>query len=62
VRKARVPKTIDEYIAGFPPDVQAIMQRIRVTIRKAAPAATEKISYQIPTFTLRGARRSRRQG
>ena len=48
------PKTIDEYIAGFPPDVQKILQKIRMTIRKAAPDAEEKISYQIPTFTLNG--------
>ena len=48
------PKTIDEYIAGFPPDVQAILQKIRLTIRKAAPDAKETISYQMPTFTLNG--------
>src|SRR5438105_4226291 len=49
-----VPRTIDEYIAGFPPDVQAILQKIRLTIRKAAPAAEETIKYQMPTFTLNG--------
>lgn len=48
------PETIDEYIAGFPPDVQKILQKVRVTIQKAAPAATETISYQIPTFVLHG--------
>lgn len=48
------PKTIDEYIAGFPPDVQAILQKIRLTIRKAAPDAEEAIKYQMPTFTLNG--------
>jgi uncharacterized protein YdhG (YjbR/CyaY superfamily) len=48
------PKTIDEYIAGFPKDVQAILEKIRTTIRKAAPGAEEKISYQMPTFTLNG--------
>jgi uncharacterized protein YdhG (YjbR/CyaY superfamily) len=48
------PKTIDEYIAGFPKDVQAILQKIRMTIRKAAPEAEEAIKYQIPTFTLKG--------
>jgi len=45
---------IDEYIAGFPKDVQGILKKIRVTIRKAAPDAKETISYQIPTFTLKG--------
>jgi uncharacterized protein YdhG (YjbR/CyaY superfamily) len=48
------PKSIDEYIAGFPNDVQVILEKIRVTIRKAAPDAEETISYQIPTFTLKG--------
>ena len=49
-----VPKDIDEYIAGFPKDVQKILEKIRLTIRKAAPAAEETIKYQIPTFTLKG--------
>lgn len=48
------PGTIDEYIAGFPTDVQQILQEIRMTIRKAAPDAAEAIKYQIPTFTLKG--------
>ena len=48
------PKNIDEYIAGFPPDVQEILEKIRLTIRKAAPGAEETIKYQMPTFTLHG--------
>ncbi len=48
------PATIDEYIAGFPPDVQVILQQIRATIRAAAPDAQETINYQIPTFALHG--------
>jgi uncharacterized protein YdhG (YjbR/CyaY superfamily) len=47
-------KTIDEYIAGFPEDVQTILQKIRATIAKAAPDAEETIKYQIPTFVLKG--------
>ena len=47
-------KNIDEYIAGFPPDVQAILQKIRTTIKKAAPEAEEAIKYRMPTFTLKG--------
>ena len=47
-------KNIDEYIAGFPTEVQKILKKIRVTIRKAAPDAEETISYQMPTFTLKG--------
>jgi uncharacterized protein YdhG (YjbR/CyaY superfamily) len=49
-----IPKDIDEYIAGFPADVQKILERIRTTIHKAAPNATEAISYQIPTFKING--------
>ncbi len=48
------PKSIDEYIAGFPPDVRALLEKMRATIREAAPGAEETISYQIPTFTLNG--------
>jgi uncharacterized protein YdhG (YjbR/CyaY superfamily) len=48
------PQTIDEYIAGFPADVQEVLQKIRKTIHEAAPEATEKISYQMPTFYLKG--------
>jgi uncharacterized protein YdhG (YjbR/CyaY superfamily) len=49
-------KSVDEYIATFPEDVQAILQRVRRTIRKAVPGADEVISYQIPAYKLRGAR------
>ena len=48
------PKTIDEYIATFPNEVQQILGELRATIRKAAPDAEETINYQIPTFTLKG--------
>jgi hypothetical protein len=48
------PKDIDEYIARFPDDVRQTLEKIRMTIRKAAPNAQETISYQIPTFTLNG--------
>jgi uncharacterized protein YdhG (YjbR/CyaY superfamily) len=49
-----VPKDINAYIAGFPPDVQKILKKIRMTIRKAAPDAEETIKYSMPTFTLKG--------
>jgi uncharacterized protein YdhG (YjbR/CyaY superfamily) len=48
------PKDIDTYIAGFPQDVQEKLEKLRVTIAEAAPDAEETISYQIPTFTLKG--------
>ena len=47
-------KSIDEYIARFPADVQDILEKIRTTIRNAAPDAQETISYGMPTFTLKG--------
>ena len=46
------PKNIDEYIAGFPRDVQKILKQIRTTIKKVAPDADEAIKYGIPTFVL----------
>lgn len=48
------PKDIDQYIAGFPEDVREILEKVRLTIRGAAPEAEETIKYQIPTFTLKG--------
>jgi uncharacterized protein YdhG (YjbR/CyaY superfamily) len=45
---------IDEYISNFPADVQVLLQKVRQTIHDAAPEATEKISYGIPTFYLHG--------
>lgn len=44
------PETIDAYIATFPPKVRAILKIIRATVKKAAPKATEKISYRMPAF------------
>lgn len=48
------PATIDEYIAQFPQDIQQILQQVRAVIHAAVPEATEKISYQMPTFYLGG--------
>jgi len=47
-------QNIDDYIAAFPKDVQEILEKLRITIRKAAPGAEETINYAIPTFTLKG--------
>ncbi|MBI4976404.1 MAG: DUF1801 domain-containing protein [Spirochaetes bacterium] len=47
-------ETIDAYCAQFPPEVRKILQNLRSVIRKAAPDAVEKISYQMPAFTLNG--------
>jgi len=46
--------TIDEYISTFPADIQAILEKVRQAIQKAAPEAAETISYGIPTFNLNG--------
>jgi uncharacterized protein YdhG (YjbR/CyaY superfamily) len=47
-------KSIDEYISQQPPAVQRVLKRVRSIIRKAVPEAEEAISYQIPTFRVRG--------
>lgn len=47
-------KNIDEYIVGFPTNIQKILEQIRTTIKQAAPGAEEAIKYAIPTFTLNG--------
>lgn len=46
------PENIDEYIAAFPKSTQKVLEKLRAVIKKAAPGATETISYQIPTFRL----------
>ena len=46
--------SIDEYIATFPESTQKILGELRATIKEAAPDAQEKISYQMPTFALKG--------
>jgi len=47
-------ESIDEYISKFPPEVQEILETLRKVIKESAPDATEKISYQMPTFVLHG--------
>jgi len=46
--------TIDDYMATFPSDIQKKLQEMRATIKETAPDAEEKISYQMPTFFLKG--------
>ena len=52
--KQKAPLDIDEYIAGFPTEIQQILEKIRATIRRAAPDAQETIKYGMPTFILEG--------
>lgn len=54
LESSQAPTTIDEYIALFPPEVQAILARLRQIVREAAPEASEAIKYQMPTFVLHG--------
>lgn len=48
------PNDINDYIAAFPENVQKLLEQVRATIQKAAPEATETISYAMPTFKLNG--------
>lgn len=48
------PGSIAEYISFFPADIQDILEELRATIQNAAPEAEETISYQMPTFRLKG--------
>jgi uncharacterized protein YdhG (YjbR/CyaY superfamily) len=51
---AAAPGTIDEYIAGLPAGTQQVLAELRRVVREAAPGATERISYGMPTFDLKG--------
>lgn len=48
------PDNIDSYIATFPAKQQELMRQLRQVIRETAPEATEKISWAMPTFYLKG--------
>ena len=52
--KAAKPVNIDAYIAGFPENIQKVLEQIRVAIMKAAPGADEVISYGMPAFKYKG--------
>jgi uncharacterized protein YdhG (YjbR/CyaY superfamily) len=49
-----MPKSVDDYLAALPEDSRATLEKLRATIRAAAPKATEGISYQVPTFKHQG--------
>jgi uncharacterized protein YdhG (YjbR/CyaY superfamily) len=52
--KRSAPRSIDEYILGFPPETRKILKKLRAVIKASAPGAEEKISYQMPAFALKG--------
>ena len=54
MKKQKSIYTIDEYIAVCPPDIRRILVELRNTVKKAAPKAEEKISYQMPAFFQKG--------
>ena len=55
MKETAKPVTVDEYISHFSPQVQEILQQVRLTVQKAAPEATEFISYGIPAFRYKEA-------
>lgn len=51
---SKIPAGVDEYIAAFPPEVQEILEKVRATIKGAAPGAVECIAYAMPAYKLNG--------
>jgi uncharacterized protein YdhG (YjbR/CyaY superfamily) len=51
---SKTPNNIDEYISGFPDDIQLILDKVRSTIKMAAPEAVESISYGMPAYKTYG--------
>jgi uncharacterized protein YdhG (YjbR/CyaY superfamily) len=54
IAMARPNQSVDDYVAAQPPPARAVLERVRATVRKALPGATEGISYQIPIYKLDG--------
>jgi uncharacterized protein YdhG (YjbR/CyaY superfamily) len=52
--KKATAKNVDEYVRSFPAEVRPILEKVRQTIKAAAPKASEVISYQIPAYQLNG--------
>ncbi len=50
--KKTQPSTVDEYLAQLPHDVRDALEKLRRTIRSAAPDSQERIAYRIPVFRL----------
>ena len=48
------PATVDEYLAGFPPEVRDVLERVRRAIHSAVPNAEEKIRYGMPAVLVGG--------
>lgn len=54
MKKVKPPNTVDEYISGYPEEVQKRLRDIRKAVMKAAPQAVEKIGYRMPAYTFKG--------
>ncbi len=54
MKTLKTPDNIDDYIESFPPHIQEMLTELRATIKRAAPDAEEKMSYQMPTFFQKG--------
>lgn len=50
----RSSSDVDDYVARFPAEVRTLLRKMRATIKKAAPKATQRISYGIPAFVVHG--------
>jgi uncharacterized protein YdhG (YjbR/CyaY superfamily) len=48
------PKDFDDYLKGFPAEIQLLLGQVRMTIKNAAPQAKEVISYGMPAFKMNG--------
>src|SRR5919197_4969058 len=48
------PKSVENYLAALPKETREALERVRRTIKAAAPEATETISYQMPAFRHQG--------
>ncbi len=54
MKKTAPAKNVDEYLAGVPKETRAVLEKLRQTIRSAAPMASEVISYQMPMYKHHG--------
>jgi uncharacterized protein YdhG (YjbR/CyaY superfamily) len=54
MKKSATPQTVDEYLAALPEEARTTLEKLRKTIKAAAPKATEGISYQMPMYKQNG--------
>ena len=54
MKRSTPAASVDDYLAAVPEDARAALEKLRKTIKAAAPGATEVISYQIPAYRYHG--------